>query len=439
MAGRKIRPAAAHAAGKVRLIELGKDVLIAALACSAVFLSTKASLFSGLPLLAEPAATAAPTVRQPQEAVSPYLVAVRNGRGLYGASYDDVLVGRVFNQVSAFFAEAFSTAGAPVSISEKEWRELLESPGVYCAFQGQPPLSALSAWLGGGDFSNGGSAQTLLLAWDGTDVRLSWQDGTHCWSAVTQVSWQNSLEEVLDEFNPNGAAFAYTLAESDGTYDTLDPYVLVSMTVPQPEIYHSSSPDLTGDRDTLERLMNALGFQSGGGAAYETSEGLTVSEGTDRLRAGRGGAVLYHAGGDESRYPVACAGETPTAVEAAGAAWDLLNRAAADWKGESSFVLTGVEKTPEGWTVEFHYRLSGIPVLTGEMGRAAQFVIEGRQITDFSLLLRTYTASGTFSSIPREYLAAAALRSMPDAGGKLTLCYSDTGSETVSAGWLAAD
>ena len=116
-----------------------------------------------------------------------------------------------------------------------------------------------------------------------------------------------------------------------------------------------------------------------------------------------------------------------------------MDRAEAPWKGEEVFILAGAEKTELGWRVSFQSRLHGIPVYTGKEGWCAQFTIEGRKITDFTLDLRSYTSTGETCLVTSERLAAAALRSQAAGGQKLKLCYTDNGTPTVAAVWMAEE
>ncbi len=439
MAGHKRKPPVARPTGRQRIVELCKDLLILALTCSAVFLALQTPMFSQVQgWIAEPAATASPDDRPRSEAVTPCTVSVRSHMGLYGVSYDENLVGRAFERVSTLLGEGLATAGPTEDITTRQFRNLMEAPGISCGFQGAPPLETLSEWLGGGG-SLSGSAQLLTLAWDGREVWLAWRESGDTYRrARTQVAYEGHMDAVLTEFSPNGAAYAHTLTQYDKTYETLDPWVLVSMTAPQPQIYAAASPDLVNDREALERVLSSLGFQSGVDFAYESAGELAINENGDRLRLSAAGKVTFHAG-EESRYGVSCAGEAPTAAEAAQAAWELLGRATGPWKGESAYVLTGMEATAEGWIVRFQARLGGVPVWTGETGEAAWFAVKGRRISDFSLSLRSYTASGAVCVVTGERLAAAAMSALPGAGGRLTLRYSDSGQAELTAGWITEE
>lgn len=437
MTGRKKGPQVAARSSRQRLIELGKDVLIVALTCSAVYLAGLTPMMTQLrSWMAPPAPTAQAQPRQARDSVTPYSVAVRNSLGLYGVSYDQTTVERVFSQLSPLIGEALTAASAPESITPAQWQGLLDSEGLYCKFQGEVPLEALAAWLGEGSALTGG-AETVVLGRDGESVWLGWQAGDAYYRAPTGLSYPDRVRDTLEDFGPNGAAFAYALRETDNTYDTLDPYVLVTATTQRPMTYAASSPDLMGDADALGTLLEVLGFRSGAGSAYEAAGELAINENGDRLRINTAGRVVFHAG-EEERYPVSCVGETAAAQEAALAAWELLNRAVEPWKGESVYVLTGVEAAEKGWQVTFQPRLDGIPVHAGESGWCAQFTVEGRKITDFTLDLRSYISAGTTSLVTSERLAAAALKSQ-ESSGQLKLRYTDNGSAAVTAGWVAEE
>ncbi len=442
MSRRKAPPPVARPTGRQRLVELGKDILILILTCSALLLAGQTPLFTQLRgWVSSPAQMVEPVARQPKEAAEPYAMAVRNSRGLYGAAYDASQVDRAFGELSPLLEEAFASAGAPEAMTRRQWERLLEAPGVYCVFQGRPPLRVLSAWLGQGEGSLEGGAEALLLAWDGSRVWLCWREGDSYSRLLTQVDYEGGMEPLLEGFNPNGAAFASALAQTDPAYKPIDPDVLVPMTAPRTGAYAVTAPDLAGDGETLERLLTALGFQSGVGSAYEAGGGLALNESGDRLRVSSDGSVIFHAG-EDLRYPVSALSGRVTVQEAVTASWELLNRAAAPWKGENmAFVLTGAEETEGGWSVTFHSRLEGIPLLTGAEGWAARFTVSEGKVADFTLYLRGYTATGETILLPGQRLAAAAMgaEALRNSGRRLTLCYQDRGGGALTAGWVAED
>lgn len=437
MARRKQTPKVSRPTGKRRVIELVKDLLIILLTCSAIFLAWQTPMATHLRGWVGPAA---PVVEDPtfpnEEALTPYALRVNNSLGSYGVSYDEASLSRVFQRFSSLIGEAFSTASTPGTLVQRSWRALLEAPGLYCVFQGKVPLSVLSAWLGTGETLTG-QAEALVLAREGNRVTLAWRDGNDCYRAPTQLSYDAGFSQLLEDFNPNGAAFAYALAATDDAYKALDPYVLLTVNTPQPLVYAAASPDLVGDRAALSRLLSALGFLSGVDSVYETPDGLTVTESGDRLQVTTAGQVTYRAG-EESRYPIS-SNQEPTAAQAAQAAWELLCRIAEPFENSPDYVLTGIEETEGGWAVTFGARLDGIPVSIGEKGYSARVVTEGRKISEFTFTLRAYTPADNVTLIPSGRLAAAALRSITGTDGKLTLRYSDNLSATLTAGWMTGE
>lgn len=428
-------PPVARPTGPRLLVELGKDLLIVLLTCSALFLAAQTPMANHLRgWVAPPEPTEAAPVRSGQ-LISPYAMSVRNDMGLYGVSYDELSVDRTFERFSSLLGEAISAADAPEAISSARWRALLDSPGVCWIFQGCPPLAALSDRLNIAD-ELPGFARSLLLAWDGQQMWLAWQEESAFYRASTAVSYEGHLASALDDFSPNGAAFAYTLSE-DEAYDALDPYVLVTMTAPQPKVYTALSPDLTVEGEDLNRLLTSLGFLSSPEASYETALGLAVTESGDRLLLTSAGEVTFRAG-EETRYPVRERG-TLTPLEAARTAGELLSQATSPWSGDRSYVLTGVKATDAGWEVTFHTQLNGVPVLTAGDGWSARFLLENGRISEFHFTLRTYTPTEETTVLPHQRLAAAAMRSLPRGSGRLMLCYSDNRSQTLTAGWVTVE
>ena len=101
--------------------------------------------------------------------------------------------------------------------------------------------------------------------------------------------------------------------------------------------------------------------------------------------------------------------------------------------------LVGITELEEGrWQVDYGYQLGGVPVRLGREGYAARFLISDGRVSDYTLLLRNYTATEEGEVLLPELQAAAAMASL-DAGGKeLLLVYEDDGTaETVRAGWIA--
>lgn len=439
MARRRDTPPVARPAGKRFFIELGKDILIVALSCSAILLAWQTPMISHLRGWVTPATqTAGPTVVQSGQAVTPYAVAVRNHLGLYGVSYDEGTVGRVFDSFSPHLRQALASAGDVVSMSPEQWRSMLEAPGVCCLFQGSPSLTALAASLGGESAPEGAGRMVVLCRLMGR-MWLGWQEGKDLYRAPVALGDEEGWQGALDDYGPNGAAYAYDLAAQDDAYDALDPWVLISLAPSQPTVYAASTPDFISDATALGDLLASLGFLSGADAAYETAGGLAISENGDRLQVSRAGEILFRAG-EETRYPAGGrARGVPGEREAVLSAWEVLTRCAESWKEAGEFVLTATAAVDNGWEITFQTRLAGVPVLMGEKGWCARFLVAEGKVTEFTVYPRTYVETEEVSLIATPRLAAAALRSLPGNRGKLLLCYTDNRSAALTAGWLCEE
>ena len=102
--------------------------------------------------------------------------------------------------------------------------------------------------------------------------------------------------------------------------------------------------------------------------------------------------------------------------------------------GEARLYLMSAEATQTGWEIEFGYQLNGVPVRL-ERGYAARFLVEGEQVTQFTLYFRNYVSGGdTASPLPlRQAIAALVAEGLE--GEELVLIYPDSGGDTLTAGW----
>lgn len=118
-----------------RLLELGKDVLIVLLACSAVWLTTRVQRTGSLgDLLADTPQEGQGQTQAPgqMEMVRPVRMAAvgRSGETTirYGAQYDQQSTDALFQQVANLLVEALSDGGEMSPVSQWEWRTALTSP-----------------------------------------------------------------------------------------------------------------------------------------------------------------------------------------------------------------------------------------------------------------------------------------------------------------------
>ena len=99
--------------------------------------------------------------------------------------------------------------------------------------------------------------------------------------------------------------------------------------------------------------------------------------------------------------------------------------------------LWEMKREQGSWMVRFGYQLDGIEVQVGNQGCAAYFRVDGDEIVQFTLHLRTYTDTGTRGVVLPERQAVAAMQSMELRGQELILLYPDLGGDTLSPCWVA--
>lgn len=435
-----------------RWLETVKSILIVLLSLSAVYLTLLTldySRVSWAPLQGvlspfrrdveqAPADTAPPT--QSSIAFRPVRIAVSDGVERYVSQYDTQQTDQLFEQVSILLSEALDSASSPQPVEEAVWQQALESPGVWFDFLGNIPLNALYAWMGDGGDNPAlvHSARRLAVALDeGGGVRLYYHnegDGLY-YACATAVTYEGHMDALVSGYGGNGYSFVFELEDNSG-YEMLEPYVLLSPDSLQPPVYRVSNPLSAIDDATITAIQQAVSFQPQSNSVYPVTNGIRIREGRETLEIGTDGVAVYHAGDqDSSRYPVGNGKNLLTLVETT---WRLAADTVGRWCGEARLYLMGVEAQADGsLLVRYGYTLNGADVVLPDGACAAQFTVSGGQITDYTLYFRRYEQSGQTSPVLRERQAAAALEALQPEGRELILSYSDTGGETVQAGWTA--
>ena len=162
-----------NTAKKRLAIELGKDLLILLLCCTAVLLAMRGQLFASAPRLfggqdTRQTGTVEPVSGIQADAACPLRIAVSlpstgGESARLGLQYDPAACQALFQQLAAPLAEALSAAGTPEQVSRQQWEQALSAaPGVVLDFQSPMPLPVLVHWLAGEDA--GLTAQTRRLA-----------------------------------------------------------------------------------------------------------------------------------------------------------------------------------------------------------------------------------------------------------------------------------
>ena len=435
-----------------RAVELCKDALILLLTCSALWLAARTQLLAPLGnLLGEdgPQTMAGQTHTGGQaESVLPMSMVVNipggktqsedsglpvEGEGIRaGIVHDQAACQELFQQAAGVLVEAMSGTAMPEKISRGQWEEALtEQLGIYMDFQGKIPMTVLAAWLSGGSTQLDGSVRRLILAAEGEDVVLYYQNEENggYYRCVSELGEPEVLEEMAAPYTDNGVFYAFESEE----YSALAPDTLLFPNTPTPGVYTVSNPVNNGE-DSLRELVQDLGFSLNSTNFYSTDEWVARS-GDDSVRLSERGTVEYTAGGENGILAImhSGGGSLYQSVEACRqVAASLMSGRC----GDARLYLSTVRETENGLEIEFEYSLNGTPVCF-DYGSAASFVVSGGQIVQFIMRLRSYAASGTTSVVMPPKQALAAFSALELEGQELLLIYSDSGADTVTVSWAA--
>ena len=418
---------------KRRWLEWGKDAAIVVLGLSALYLLTMTPLVQDSGLLAQ----CSSGVREERADVTltaaayPSRLAVNTGQGRYGVQYDQVEVDRLFAQAGPLLGEALSSAEQFQEIDQQYWQDDLQQVGLYFDFSGQIPLSALGGWLQPeGQCDLPGAARRIALV-QGEDNRvcLSYQETSgRFFRCLTQLSASLHLEPVVEGVQENGARFAF---ESEQLAQLLDPYTLLTEHTGG-GVYRAANP-MAGNGD-LSQLLEALSFNGQNRTAI--SGGQAFLEGESRLEVQEDGTVLYRAG-QEGKYHVAHSGEQPTLAEGIETVRQMAQATLGAYCGEARLHLISARQTEEGWLIQFGYQLNGSSVWLYDEGWAAQFLIQEDYVAQFTLHLRSYTATEEQALLLPVERAAALLPALTQHSRELVVQYRDQGEGTLSPLWVA--
>lgn len=450
---------------KRRLVEWGKNVVIALLAVSALLLLQQTQFYSGagesgsgpvhvlLSLLSgeEEEYQAAGVDWRRGTAIPPVRLAVMSSQGRAGFQYDNEEVLRLFTNFSNPLVAALTAAEPPVTSSAEEFQAALQSrnPGIYLDFLGVVPLPNLTAWLSGVQSLEGELndmvRRLLLTVTDEGEVMLYYidEDTGLYYSSRTSPELSARLERLVGSApQPNGVQFAFEAGEE---YADLDPYTMLEGgAAPRPSRYTVSNPvPLTGENagdgygEAFESLVSRLSFHPQSMSYPSRDNSVVVQEGSERLRIYSNGQVIYDpTEADVERYPIQGSGDDPTLWELVGGAWSFVDGVLSDLCGAARLYIMDVEVPGEGQlTVRFGYQLDGAAVLVGQDGYAAQVEITGGSITAYRFQLRSYAYLDEGPAIMPEIQAAAALYALEGEGRELMRYYPDSLGDSVSAAW----
>lgn len=422
--------------GLIRLLEWGKTLLILLLTCSAVYLAMRSQLFGQLLGQTGPEQESYSFNTGWDQVVLPLRLAVMTEGGRYAAQYGSGEIGSVFQRVAPLLNEAISSVSSPLQVTRLEWEQALQAaPGAYFDFQGTFPLGVLSGWLSGRENPQlTANVRRILLCAGESGVVLYYQDedNENFYACAADVVNLSHLQSAVEDISANGAFFACQSSD----YSGLAPYTLISARTPTPMVYAASNPLSGDDGGRLSALLEDLSFFSGITSIYNTPEGRRARSGNDTLSISNDGVITFHSTDGGERYPIPSSEENSPLFAAVEGARQLVQAALEQRCGAAQLYLSSVQTLEPGcWLVEFYYALDGAPVKLSQGGYAARVTVNQRNIVEFELHLRTYTALEETTPLLPVFNAAAAMEQMGRTGGELQLCYEDV-SDTAAAGWV---
>lgn len=413
---------------RVKWRERVKTLLIVLLSLSAVYLAGLAMLPTEVGQLFTrlPQTTAQPSVQTSfqSQTLRPAALAATQEDGRYGLLpfQDDQ---EAYTQFSTLLAEAIRAAGAPEELDAAQWQALLGSPGLFCEYLGEIPLTTLSRWLSGQDNEAlaGYSADRLWISEDA----LAFAGEAGAYTCPLSVSLTQGLEAFFARFTPNGAMFA----GEDRRFAQLRPDSLVLDATPLMPQLAATDPVTVTDGgvagDGLARILQALSFHPHTNPLYAITGGWAITDDAYTLRIVDGVLSFRQSDDDTARYPVE--GDPADLTRA------LAENTVGAVMGDVHLYLQSVEREGDAVTYTYGYALWGAVVRAGSPGWAARFTVEGNRVAAFDLRPRQYTLLSTASALllPQEQAAAALTGSQ---NRLLRPVYADDGSgEALSPFW----
>lgn len=367
---------------------------------------------------------------QPAPLSAPVRIAVTGPYGRYGSvalSTTDA----EFEPLDRLLGEVLGSARTYAACDSQAFQRALDTTSVYYDFLEPLPLSILAGLVGGTITEDGISARRLVVSAQESGVFLYlWDGGGSYFRCATAISMEN-LESTVGRYELGNAAFAFDGADTDPRFQEVAPYSLFLKETP-------TLPALTAEVSltNTDSLLTALDFNPNTRNRYQESSGTEVIMESERsLRIYTDGSIYYKSGGDPT-LTVKAAGDLPTLQEAVSGAGALLNTLLSPDAGDASLYLQSIHSSGAGTTLTFGYQMNGVPIRFADGGSAATVTLSGSAVSALELRFRRYAPAETDSLLLplRQALAIAAAR---EPGTELSIGYTDNGSGSVSAGWLA--
>lgn len=418
-----------------RLLEIGKDLLIAALVLvnltlaimclpSKTLTQTKwlagaLRPFAGLFGLneAELTYTAPATGSTIVGAAQPLIITLSTEAGRQSAQYDFAALDELYGQYGSLLAQALESAETPQTCTRTEFYAALRGTGAAFCFPGAISPSVLGAWLNV-RAPEGGQAQWYVLAQEEDGVTL-YLAGEQFSAAKTALPAQ-SLTAQLETAVPDGSFFAFEAGQEP--YAALDGLSLISAQSAQVSTGQSANPC---DARFISALAAQIGINPYGDARFVDNDGTTSFTETNlSLRVSAQGQILLQVLQADPRVQSASLDERDR-IEAARS---LLSSLTGDDYGDARVYLQSYTADGTQAVCTFGYYLSGVEAAAGS---GIEIRFDGTQITRASVLYRRFT----LDLQPAALLPAAQAAACLPRGGTLRLLYAENAGGELAVGW----
>lgn len=410
---------------KAKLIDRAKNLAILLLSLSAILLLLRITIRDGQTTIREPGTT--PPVSY-GGAASPVFLLLTGDGSHYAFKYDNEGKQRLSAQFSAYLGEALGSAEKFTELSTEDFQTALKDVGVFFDYLYPQPLEIIAAGLGTEvtDAIAGKTARRLFLSGAEDTLLLCFIDSDtgKIYSSSLSPTF-SSLREKISQFPLGNAEFAFQLEE----YEALDPYFIFSHEAAQLRAASAANP--LRDVDLSDSILRQFGMNPATASQYPEADGSAVYvDGEKSLRIGVSGRIIFSAQENALRLP--SKGPPPSVNELVSFCHGIVQNTLAQYAGEGTPVLSGLERSGSAVTVSFLYYLNGVPVMLPNGEAAASFHIVDSSLVRAEIYFRSYSFSdGILSAMPEIQAAAIA----KEEGGEPVLVYQDN-LDAVDCGWI---
>lgn len=416
-----------------RQIDRLENVLMAVLACTAIFLVGQTNLFQAFAGQGGEQGGAAysplRTTELPQS--NPVAVMVQNDQGRSGLRFDETAVDRVYDQgLEALLYYSLDRMEKLKKSSEEAWQQAVSQEDIWVCYDYLYNVPFTSA------SGEEGKARLFLVAF-----RNGQADMLYGFDQETGQYWESkvgteglALPDSAQGLVPNGVCFAF---EEPNLAELLPGYMMVADGAPSCLTYTAANPLEMLDEVGRRTMLETAGFNLQAVSIYESADGTVVREGSDTIRIQQDGSVIYHGSeSGEARYEA----DSTEELDLREKAEEILELLAGGKTGAARFLCQGAEEQTDGTVIlTYSYLLEGACVSLGEHGWAARFRFQGDALTSFEINFRRYEATEIPDAVPPERQAAAAAEVQGYTGNELQLCYWDDSSGMTQALWVVRE